>query len=175
MSKVVGYCCGMVGADKKLHQLWCAEHPDKKKRNAEPEKKPPSNSEQAEVDEIAKGIGASLDAGHAWKVSWDSTWGERCWSPDGQMSFKTCAVDNAFSPRRSTITVFLKDTGQLYTSHTEATASQDHIWDAFKRWQHKRFIAHLNPGPPPPPPPPPPPRIGMREHLARWWKGDPKP
>jgi hypothetical protein len=63
MGSVHGYCCGFVRGVPGVHQLWCAEHPDRK-RGAEPvQVAPPPNKPEPKsaADRLALQCAALLD------------------------------------------------------------------------------------------------------------------
>ena len=128
------FCCGMVhGTDK--HQLWCSEHPDRKKKatmETHATAKPPSNSEQAVVDDIAKGVVEKLDADHpGWIVDEENN------------RLKNDEVTLWVGGGPSKVVAWLKGAGKHYSDGGNSNASQDHIWDGFKRWQERRYLANL--------------------------------
>lgn len=155
-----GYCCGYVNGTNK-HQLWCSRHPDRRKDTDAPAAK--SNSDQAMVDDIARGVANSLDQHpDRWKVSQNKT--NHDWLRDG-----TFAVD--VSGGVGCVQVSLEGSGTHYehVMRDKATASQEAIWAAYKAWQEKRLVAHVNRAPPPPPPPPAPPIPRQPGAVERVW------
>lgn len=155
-----GYCCGFIGGTNK-HQLWCQKHPDRYKGKEASTAK--SNSDQAMVDDIARGVASSLEQHpNRWNVSPNKN--NNDWLRDG-----TFAVD--VSGGVGCVRVSLEGSGMHYEHVTrdKATASQEAIWTAYKAWQEKRLVAHINRAPPPPPPPPVPPVPREPGAIERVW------
>jgi len=91
-----------------------------------------TNSEQAVVDGVAKSVVEKLDADHpSWFVD------------EENKRLKNDDVTLWIEGGPGKVVAWLKGGGKHYADSANPSASQEHIWDGFKRWQERRFLANL--------------------------------
>lgn len=92
-----------------------------------------SNSEQAEVSDIARAIGDSFDRDDRWRV--DET-GKLVMAGDRKLYVHV-------GSGASGVYVWKRGAGGMWDGgNKSATASQRHVWQAFQRWQARRMLEH---------------------------------